>query len=460
MNGKRKIFVTSIILTLILALGLGFSAIGCAKKGAEPIKGEEKAKIAYWTCAMHPSVRSDEPGKCPICGMELIPVYKEAQEIVKKEEAVKEEAYYGCGVKEEGHCPHCDEGKPDEKCICGKHTVIIKGTQMNCPVCGRPLKKLEPEELAAIDKTIVSRVALRQEQVKLAGLVLEPAQKYHLSKTIRTVGKIAFDPELAIAQEEFITALETKEKVSKSPDPDVLNRAQDIVNKSKLRMRLLGLSEDEIKELEESRKAQTSLILPEDKAWVYAEIYEYDIGWVKEGEDAKITSIAFPGEEFKGTIKAITPVLDPTTRSVKARIVIDNPEKKLKPEMYVDVIIEKMYVAPDGTHEVLALPREAILDTGARKLVYVQAKEGEFLGKEVKVGPEGVASVDGKEIRLYPILSGLVEGDLVVAKGNFLIDSQSQLTGGMSVLWGGAQEIKSETAPSGEAAPVETKHKH
>ncbi|MBI5143982.1 MAG: hypothetical protein HZA30_02815, partial [Candidatus Omnitrophica bacterium] len=113
MNGKRKIFIASIILTLMLALGLGFSAIGCAKKGGEVIKGEEKAKIAYWTCAMHPSVRADKPGKCPICGMDLIPVYKEAQEVTKREGAIKEEGYYGCGVKEEGHCPHCDEGKPD-----------------------------------------------------------------------------------------------------------------------------------------------------------------------------------------------------------------------------------------------------------------------------------------------------------------------------------------------------------
>ncbi|MBI5124498.1 MAG: efflux RND transporter periplasmic adaptor subunit, partial [Candidatus Omnitrophica bacterium] len=291
-----------------MALGLSLGMTGCAKKGADAVKGQEESKVAYWTCAMHPSVRADKPGKCPICGMDLIPVYEE--KVAPKEEmAKKEEAYYGCGVKEEGHCPHCDEGKPDENCICGKHTVVIKGAQMNCPVCGRPLKKLEPEELAKIDKSIVSRVSLRQEQVKLAGLVLEPARKYHLSKTIRTVGKIAFDPELAVAQEEFITALETQEKVSKSPDVDVINRAQDIVNKSKLRLRLLGLSEAEIKELENSRKAETSLILPEDKAWVYAEIYEYDIGWVKEGEDAKVTSVAFPGEEFKGVIRSITPVL-------------------------------------------------------------------------------------------------------------------------------------------------------
>lgn len=444
---RKKVFVIIVILTVIAGLGLGIVVTGCAKKTREAAEGKEKSKIAYWTCAMHPSVHADKPGKCPICGMELIPVYEEAK---AKEGVAKEEAYYGCGVKEEGHCPHCDEGKPDAECVCGGHSFAVKGQQLNnCPVCGRALKKLTPEEVERIDKSVVSRVSLKKQQVELAGLVVEPVKRYRLSKTIRTVGKIAFDPELAVTQEEFFTALETREKVSKSTDVDVINRAQDIVNKSKLRLRLMGLSDEQIKELEESRAAQTNLILPEDTAWVYADIYEYDIGWIKEGQDAKVTAIAFPGEEFNGVIKAINPVLDPATRSVKVRIEVQNPEKKLKPEMYVDVIIENVYISPDGSREVLAVPKEAILDTGTRKLIYVDAGEGKFLGKEVKVGPEAIANVEGKDLRLYPILSGLEEGELVVKKGNFLIDSQSQLTGGMSVLWGGATEIKEEP-----------KHKH
>lgn len=455
MRRRSRICFSIFILTMVSMTGLGLFVQGCSKKTAQ--ETAEKEEIAYWTCSMHPSVRADKPGKCPICGMELIPIYKE--KIASKEEAVKEEAYYGCGVKEEGHCPHCDEGKPDAKCICGGHSFAIKDTEMKCSVCGKPLKKLSPEEVQKIDKTVVSRVSLKKEQMELAGIVTEPVRKYHLSKTIRTVGKIAFDPELAIAQEEFLTALETREKVSKSTDVDVINRAADIVNKSKLRLKLLGLNDEEIKKLEESKAAQTSLILPEDKAWVYAEIYEYDIGWIKDGQEAKVTAIAFPGEEFKGVIRSITPVLDPKTRSVKARIEVDNPEKKLKPEMYVDVIIESIYIAPDGSHEVIGIPKEALLDTGTRKIVYVDAGDGKFLGKEVRVGPESVASVDGKETRLYPILSGLNEGDIIVKKGNFLIDSQSQLTGGMSVLWGGAQEIKTE-GPTGENEKVETKHRH
>ena len=459
MNRTKRFIVIIIILTV--AVGLGLLVNGCSKEAGQVEKKEIAAKVSYWTCAMHPSVHSERAGKCPICGMELIPVYKEKKPETSNQIPQKEEAYYGCGAKEEGHCPHCDEGKADAGCICGGHSFVMEDVQMNCPVCGRPLKKLEPEEVQRIDKAVISRVKLNKEMIERAGIFVEQVKRYHLAKTMRTVGKIAFDPELAVAQEEFLTALETREKISKSPDVDVINRAEDIVNKSKLKLRLMGLSDEEIKALEESRIVEKSLILPQDKAWVYADIYEYDIGWVKEGQVVRVTTVAFPGEEFKGTIKSITPVLDPKTRSVKARIEVQNPEKKLKPEMYVDVIIESTYVSPDGSHEVLAVPKEVILDTGTRKIIYVAGKEGEYLGKEVKVGPEAVANVEGKETRLYPILSGLGEGELVVRKGNFLIDSQSQLTGGMSVLWGGAQEIKTESAaPSKEAALVETKHKH
>ncbi len=443
----RKIAI--LLITSAAIFGLVIS--GCAKKDAFNAAGKEEEKISYWTCGMHPSVHvSDEEyrkGKknCPICGMNLIPASGAHQTAQPAAMGAPQNIYYGCGIKEEGHCPHCDEGKADAKCICGGHSVMIEGSAMKCPICGKPLKELTPEEAAKMDKSIVSRVSLKKEQIELAGITLEPAKKYHITKTIRTVGKVAFDPDLAIAQEEFLTVLEMRQKVSKSTDPDVIARAEDIVNRSKVKLRLLGLGEDEIKTIEEARSSQTNLLLPEDKMWIYANIYEQDMAWIKEGQAAKVVAIAYPGEEFSGLIKSISPVLDPNTRSVKVRIEVRNPDKKLKPEMYVDVIIESEYTSPDGSYEILAVPKEAILDTGTRKIIYVQALGfGEYLGKEVNVGPEGMVDIAGKEVRLYPILSGLREGDLVVRKGNFLIDSQSQLTGGMSVLWGGAEEIKSE----------------
>ncbi len=137
------------------------------------------------------------------------------------------------------------------------------------------------------------------------------------------------------------------------------------------------------------------------------------------------------------------------TRGVRARVQIENPEGKLKPNMYGDAFIHI------DLGEKLALPKEAVLDTGLRKIVYIDLGKGQFKAQEVELGPEAVAVADGQESKFFPVIKGLSENEIVVTTGNFLIDSQSQLTGGMSALWGGATEIKQE----GESE-VKTQHQH
>ncbi|MFH0839958.1 MAG: efflux RND transporter periplasmic adaptor subunit [Candidatus Omnitrophota bacterium] len=430
------------------------------------------------------------------------------KELPKAETGTTGGTYYGCGVKEEGHCPHCDEGKLDAQCICGGHSFMIEaGKQMNCPICKKPLKKIEPQDTAKItppakkiqkpaqrkilyyrnpmnpaitsevpmkdsmgmdfipvyeetseepaSEEALSRVKLSPEQIELAGVKTEEIIKRHLSKLIRTVGKVAFDPELAVSQEEFLTALETREKVKNSSDQGVIKRADGLVEKSKFRLRLLGMGDDEIRALEEEGIAQMNLVLPEERAWVYADIYEYELGWIKVGQGVLITTTAYPGERFDGVIKSISPVINPMTRSAKIRIEADNKGRKLQPEMYADVIIESMYMNIDGSYMTLAIPKDAVLDTGARKIVYVDIGGGAFIGKEVKLGPEASADVEGREQKFYPVISGLNEGDKVVTKSNFLIDSQSQLSGGISGAYGGALTTEEGKAPP---APLHPQH--
>lgn len=463
-----------IILSIVLIIGLLIAGGVILKKNITAAPTREAAQdkknndeTLYWTCAMHPSVHSEKPGKCPICGMELIPVSKPQEEA--RESA--EEAYYGCGVKEEGCCPRCDEGKSDEQCICGAHSFIIKTDKnLNCPVCNKPLTRIKPadiEEQKIEGKNPVSRVKLNQRQIELAGIKSETIIKRRLSKIIRAAGSIAYDPGLAVAEEEFLAALKTIEKVKASPDPDVIERAGDLLDRSKTRLRLLGLSEEEIAALEKQSAPDEGLILPKEKMWAYAEIYEYELDWVKAGDEAKVTTDAYPGEEFNGRAVSISPVLDPKTRSARVRIEVGNSDLKLKPGMYVNVVIRNIYKTEAGDGMVLALPKDAVLDTGTRKIVYVQAKEGEFIGKEVELGSLASDEENGTSIQFYPVLNGLNEGDLVVAKGNFLIDSQSQLTTGTSLMWSGSEEMKSESetlpdtkpqAPEAEKKP--TKHMH
>jgi multidrug efflux pump subunit AcrA (membrane-fusion protein) len=145
----------------------------------------------------------------------------------------------------------------------------------------------------------------------------------------------------------------------------------------------------------------------------------------------------------------VNPVLDPKTRSVRFRAEVDNPELKLLPEMYVDVVIHSMYMpTPASEHEVLAVPKDAVLDTGIRKIVWVDKGNNEFEGREVILGPEATSEVEAQEAKFYPVLKGLNEGELVVIKANFLIDSQSQLTGVVASAYSGALDTEQEQAPA------------
>ncbi len=412
-------FLRSFMLVLII-IGVGFSAVSC---GGRVSSEQEAVKIDYYTCGMHPSVKvaPEEYNKgtttCPICNMNLIPVYKEAE---------LDSTYYGCGMEGE------------------EHVFYLQGDHegMKCPICGMPLKKLSEEEADKL-RGVVSKVVIKGEQARLAGVKAEPLKKMHLFKEIRTVGKVAYDPQLAITQEELISSLKAVDKMGEGSIPEIKERAMSLVESARRKLKLLGLSAEQIKELEDTREVETSLIFPEEKMWIYGEVYEYELGWVKKGEKVLVTTSGMPGTEFHGIISSVNPVLDPKTRSVTFRAQVDNPGLKLKPEMYVDVVIVSM-LNSDGETEVLAVPKEAVLDTGVRKIVWVDKGNGEYEGRAIKVGPEATAMIDGYEGKFYPVLEGLNEGDQVVVKSNFLIDSQSQLSGTAASQYGGALGSKEE----------------
>jgi Cu(I)/Ag(I) efflux system membrane fusion protein len=175
------------------------------------------------------------------------------------------------------------------------------------------------------------------------------------------------------------------------------------------------MSNDQIQELANQGKPQQNLYLPLDAetVWVYITIFEYEIGLIKEGLPVKIEAVAFPGEVFEGKIVAITPVLDSMTRSIKVRAEVNNPDHKLKPEMFVNA---KILV---DLGERLAVPDSAVLDTGVRKIVYLSKEGGILESREVTLGQKAQG--------YYEVLDGLKEGDMVVTSGNFLVDSESKL---------------------------------
>ena len=294
-----------------------------------------------------------------------------------------------------------------------------------------------------------SIVKISQSQQQLIGVQTESVMLRPLMRMMRTVAKIAYDPELYKAEQEFIQAYKTKESITSSGSAQIRERLEALALAAAFKLRLLGLSDEQIEELKTKIESDRSLLISDTNSpyvWAYLTIYEYDLGLIKTGDHVVLKTIAYPGEEFSGAIKAIDPVLDMNTRSLRARVQINNPEGKLKPNMYADALIHI------DLGEKLAIPREAVLDTGIRKIVYVDLGKGKFKAQEVEVGNEAIAVVEGQERKFFPVIKGLNENDIVVTTGNFLIDSQSQLTGGMSALWGGATEIKEEE--------IKTQHKH
>jgi Cu(I)/Ag(I) efflux system membrane fusion protein len=218
--------------------------------------------------------------------------------------------------------------------------------------------------------------------------------------------------------------------------------------------------------------------------WILAHIYESDLSSIRRGQKVEVTSVAYPGDKFTGKIAFIDPFLHSQTRTVKVRVDMPNPGQKLKPGMYVDVSIDTdihegiqsipkvVYTcpmhpeilsdkpddcpicgmdlvqkaqAPAGT--VLAVPKGAVLDTGTRKLVYVEKESGIYSPREIETGAEAVALVDGQKRRFFVVRSGLAEGTRVVSQANFLIDSQSQITGQAEAVYSGAIGAEDEKKP-------------
>jgi len=330
---------------------------------------------------------------------------------------------------------------------CGMHPSVrvsvenYKKGDTKCPICSMPLTpvKMGGMQMGGLDANVISKVEIRAKELLLAGVKTEPVVKRQLFKEIRAVGRVAYDPQLAIAQDEFISTIKAYNKAKQGQVIEIIERSESLIDSSKRKLRLLGLNEEQIEELERTQKVQINLILPGEKMWIYGDVYEYELTWIKKDSFVKVRPISLVGEEFWGKVVSINPVVDPQTRSVRFRALVENPGQRLKPDMYVDIEIMSQYADTQGNTEVLSIPKSALLDTGRRRVVWVDRGNGQFEGRAIEVGPEAIDNSNDL-IKFYPVLMGLNEGDLVVTKGNFLIDSQSQITGVVASSFGGTLE--------------------
>lgn len=386
---KKNITVIFVILFIGLLLAiiafLLFSRYHISKKDTLFAPAQVQKDVYY--CPMHPSFISDKPGDCPICGMKL----------VKKEDA---------------HIGNAGRAKPERKILYYRNPMNPEATS---PV---PLKDTMGMDYVPVygeeNGSQGSGIYISSEKQQLIGVKKEKVEKKGLIHQILTVGKVAYDPVLYIAQEEYLQALKTKEALRLS---SITGQAKSLLGAAERKLLLLGMGKEQIEELAKENKPQGNLYLPteENTVWVYMTIYEYEIGLIKEGLSVEVDAVAFPGEVFKGKIIAITPVLNPETRSLQVRTEIQNPGHKLKPQMFVNAKINV------DLGEKLAVGESAVIDTGVRKIVYVVKQDDNFEQREVILGQ--------KALGYFEVLEGLKDGDIVVTSGNFLVDSESKLKG-------------------------------
>lgn len=406
---------------------------------------KEEGGIDYWTCGMHPSVRLKEPGQCPICNMQLVPVEKMDKNSGKMKGDPDREMDEMQNVNEMDHRMHGmgsirkpKDGNsksiftvsPERQQRIGVKTEEIKVRPMT--------KKIRTVGLVELDETKIEHI-----HTKFSGWIDEVFVDYtfqHVKKGDPLFS--IYSPELVSTQEEYLLALRSNKILSDNQFSEIREGSNSLVKASRRRLKLWDVSENQIKELERTGKVTESVLVyspitghvtlknafnnmyvePNTRiytiadhttAWVNADIYESDISLIKEGQKARITVESLPGEVFEGKVSFIWPHLMAKTRTTKARLEFPNPDLKLLPEMYANVNID----IPMKT--TLTVPDSAVLQTGKQNIVFVDKGNGNMEIRKVELGHEAEG--------YYEVLRGLEKGDKVVSRANFLIDAESKI---------------------------------
>jgi multidrug efflux pump subunit AcrA (membrane-fusion protein) len=413
-------------------------------------------KIIY-QCPMHPSYTSDKPGECPICGMTLEPVESSGPDggagaasgprrILLYRNPMNPSVTSPVPMKDDmgmDYVPvYSDEGQAGtvgHGDVPGLATVHISPERIQ--LIGVRMARVERRALGGrldlVGFLSPDETALRRVQLRVAGWV----QELYVNSTGERVAAgqpllAIYSPELYQSEQEFLIELGARDSM-----PGMTHEA-GATRSARERLSLLGVPAEEIARLERERTASTRLVLTApfagtvlergvvegqsvgadtplfsladlSRLWVLADLYEMDLGRVHAGDRVRFTAGALPGREFEGRVDFIYPTVSSETRTVKLRIVLQNPRGELRPGMYGRVVVT------GAGRTGLAVPGEAVVNTGEHDYVFLAHEGGTFEPRMVSVGLE-----DGDWVQ---VLSGLAVGDTVVASASFLIDSESRL---------------------------------
>ena len=449
----RKIFNTIIPLVTLLSL-LGMAS--CSKGST----AKKDSNIDYWTCTMHPSVHSKDPGKCPICSMDLVPVLKKGGGEAKPTPAQGGETK-GSEMKGMAGMPGMKQGdmKAGEKP--SEFVVPVERQQQIGVRYAKVERKPLRHTIRAVGLTVPDKTRNWQFVSRVDGYV----QKLNVTSPGQVVDKDAallsiYSPDLLTSEREFVELLRMRDEAKSK---DARETPQRLIESAKRRLQLWNVTPEQIAELERTRKASDTLTLlspfrgvvqsvPVEQGknvkmgdmlvevadlgvvWVWAEFYENELSMLQTGQRIAVTAKSYPGENFEGTISLINPFLDEMKRTAKVRIDIPNADFKLRPGMYVNAELAM------NMGEALTVPVSAIMPTGESNVVFVDKGEGKLEPRIVQLG--------SKYGDIYEVQSGLTEGERVVASANFLIDAESKVQGALKEFDEG--EKAQETASPGK----------
>ncbi len=439
--------------------------------------GEQKT----YACPMHPEETSHEAGsRCPKCNMFLVDVEEEEEhgDHAQVDHAQVDHGQHAPIVEAK---PAQQNAEPTIKYVCPMHAHIVSDVPGTCPICGMNLEKVE---VGGGQHDIQVDVSGGMQQA--LALKVAAAKRETLWKFVRTVGQVGYDesqinhlhsrvngwieklaidsvgdqvkkgqflyeiysPDLINAQDDYLLALSSAQN-SKSKD------YQDLVRRAGLRLELLGMSQWQIKNLAKTKQTQyrvpfyaendgvvkqlsvregmyiqpaTEVVSLVDlsKVWVIADVFENEQSWLELGQEAEVSVPAMGLKGIKGQVDYIYPELDPVTRSLRVRIVLDNPDIALRPNT-----LAKVELFGGAKRQSLVIPQEALIQTGQNNRVIVKQGDNSFAAREVTVGMMSQGKAE--------ILKGIEDGEQVVISGQFLLDSEASLKGSLMRLSSGHQ---------------------
>ncbi len=446
-----------LLLVLLAAVPLAMAA-GCGDPETTVPEGghDETAQVQLWTCGMHPNVISEEPGQCPICGMNLTPVKTAAAEEAQVSDGAEQQAAADEGHDmtaghdfREGHV-HGDSAAPssaettdparDASIVIDPVTIQNIGVQ-TAPVRERPLtRSIRTVGHLDYNEEMFSRINVKYPGWIERLYVNETGQQVRAGDPLLDI----YSPELVAAQEEYLLAFQNLRNLEGSAFETIAEGAESLLDASRRRLLYWDVTEAQIQELETRGAITRTLtiyapskgIVVERMAelgmrvtpgmdmyrmadlstiWAFAHVYDADAPWLSPGLTAEMELPYNPGKVYRGRIDYIYPYLDQASRDIKIRLVFSNRNLELKPQMYANIRLSAR-----GERPVLVIPGSAVIRSGERNVVFVALDGGKFEPREVTLGMEG-------EDGYVQAASGVSEGEQVVTSAQFLIDSESRL---------------------------------